>query len=80
MEAYYTDELAVLFPFFHIAYWTGLVSNDGLYPNFKWLDYNTRPPGEQWGSAAASDAITLQASGDGWSHHCNVLLMLCAGE
>ncbi len=57
IEAYYTDELGVLFPFYHIAYWMGLSSNDGLYPNFKWLDYNTKPPGDH----------LLHAS---LAHHC----------
>ncbi len=64
MEAYYADELAVLFPFYHIAYWMGLVSNDGLYPNFKWLDYNTRAPGEgwSWGLAISRQIICILAA------------------
>jgi hypothetical protein len=45
VEGYFVDTLATLFPYYHIAYWMGLTSNDGLFPRFTWLDYNTPAPG-----------------------------------
>jgi hypothetical protein len=45
VEGYFVDTLATLFPYYHIAYWIGLTSNDGLFPRFTWLDYNTPAPG-----------------------------------
>ena len=55
MEAYYADELAVLFPFYHIAYWMGLVSGrpGATWPNFTWTDPFAEGPSasiyEHWG-------------------------------
>ena len=45
MEGYYVDTIAQLYPYYHIAYWMGLTSNEGMYPRFSWLDYNTPGPG-----------------------------------
>jgi hypothetical protein len=47
VETFFVDNIQQLYPFYHIAYWLGLTSNEGAYPMFRWLDYNTAGPGIQ---------------------------------
>ena len=61
VEAYFVDTMGVLFPYYHISYWMGLTSNEGLYPRFTWLDYNTPAPGEAASRRPAADAASKRA-------------------
>jgi hypothetical protein len=51
----------MLFPYYHKAYWMGLQSNDGMYPRFKWMDYNTPAPGPR-GTYQASGRTPVRLS------------------
>ena len=76
VEGYFVDTLATLFPYYHISYWMGLTSNDGLYPRFTWLDYNTLAPGGQACISRCGRALLLAAGGTTVAAACTFCVSL----